>query len=112
LFFVIFKTSSLIWDLRSTLLYGIIPSILDQIKFIYGSFLLTILYPIAERLCTGWLLIGIALLYFLFRDKKSLMLYFSHFLQQSHSCIGNIKMMHQKIQNRIKKRELFLARFF
>jgi hypothetical protein len=34
-----------------------IPSILDQIKFIYGSFLLAILYPIARTpLCTGWLL--------------------------------------------------------
>jgi hypothetical protein len=53
-FAIIFKTSSLIWDLY-TLLYGI-AFLLDQIKFIYGSFSLAILYPIARTpLCTGWL---------------------------------------------------------
>jgi hypothetical protein len=40
------------------------------------------------------------------------MLYFSHFLITFPHVLVILKMMHQKIQNRIKKTELFLAFFF
>jgi hypothetical protein len=101
--------------LRSTfIIWHSIPSILDQIKFFMVlSFSYFISY--CRNAFVYWLasLIGIALLYFLFRDKKSLMLFFSFLAAITFPHVLVIlKMMHQKIQKSHKKNRAISSSVF
>lgn len=82
-FAIIFKTSSLLWGFAIYfIIWHSIPSILDQITFIYGS----VTIPNIKSYCINgfayWLasILGIALLYFLFRDQEIFNALFFSFL--------------------------------
>jgi Brp/Blh family beta-carotene 15,15'-monooxygenase len=100
-FAIIFKTSSLIWGFAIYfIIWHSIPSILDQIKFIYGSFSFSHFISYCKNAFAYWLasLIGIGLLYFLFRDKEIFNAIFFSFLAAitfPHVLVI-LKMMHQK----------------
>jgi Brp/Blh family beta-carotene 15,15'-monooxygenase len=92
-FAIIFKTSSLIWGFAIYfIIWHSIPSILDQIKFIYGSFFFTYFILLQERLCV---LVGFINRYHFFIScleiRKSLMLYFLISCSNHISSCGNIK---------------------
>ncbi|TDE07067.1 Brp/Blh family beta-carotene 15,15'-dioxygenase [Flavobacterium sandaracinum] len=83
LFAILFKSSSLIWGFAIYfVLWHSIPSIIDQIKFLNGSF--TIPYFVAYCRAAGvyWLIsiIGIALIYFIFREEQLFNALFFSFL--------------------------------
>lgn len=83
LFAIIFKSSSLIWGFAIYfVLWHSIPSIIDQIKFLNGSY--TLNYFIAYCRAAGiyWLIsiIGITLLYFIFKEQQIFNALFFSFL--------------------------------
>lgn len=100
-FAIIFKTSSLIWGFAIYfIIWHSIPSILDQIKFIYGSFTFSNFIAYSRNAFAYWLasLLGIGLLYFLFRDKEIFNALFFSFLAAitfPHVLVI-LKMMHKK----------------
>ena len=82
-FTILFKSSSLIWGFALYfVLWHSIPSIIDQIKFLYGTFskVNVILYLKAALLYWMISLIGIATLYFLFKGEKIFNALFFSFL--------------------------------
>ncbi|TDE05425.1 Brp/Blh family beta-carotene 15,15'-dioxygenase [Flavobacterium hiemivividum] len=100
-FAVIFKTSSLIWGFAIYfIIWHSIPSIIDQIIFIYGSFNFSLFIAYCRNAFVYWLvsLLGIGLLYFLFRDKEIFNALFFSFLAAitfPHVLVI-LKMMHKK----------------
>ncbi|MEZ7498075.1 Brp/Blh family beta-carotene 15,15'-dioxygenase [Flavobacterium sp. Arc3] len=100
-FAILFKTSSLIWGFAIYfIIWHSIPSILDQIKFIYGSFTFSNFIAYCRNAFAYWLasLLGIGLLYFLFRDKEIFNALFFSFLAAitfPHVLVI-LKMMHKK----------------
>jgi Brp/Blh family beta-carotene 15,15'-monooxygenase len=100
-FAILFKTSSLIWGFAIYfIIWHSIPSILDQIKFIYGSTTYSNFIAYCKNAFAYWLasLFGIALLYFLFRDKEIFIALFFSFLAAitfPHVLVI-LKMMHKK----------------
>ncbi|CAM3038518.1 Brp/Blh family beta-carotene 15,15'-dioxygenase [Flavobacterium frigoris] len=100
-FAILFKTSSLIWGFAIYfIIWHSIPSILDQIKFIYGSFTFSNFIAYCRNAFAYWLasLLGILLLYFLFRDKEIFNALFFSFLAAitfPHVLVI-LKMMHKK----------------
>jgi Brp/Blh family beta-carotene 15,15'-monooxygenase len=83
LFIIIFKSSSLIWGFALYfVLWHSIPSIFDQIKFLYGnySFLLFVTYCRSALLYWGISILGILVLYFVFRQEQLFNALFFSFL--------------------------------
>lgn len=100
-FAIIFKTSSLIWGFAIYfIIWHSIPSILDQMNFIYGSFTLSNFIAYCRNAFAYWLasLFGIGLLYFVFRDEEIFNALFFSFLAAitfPHVLVI-LKMMHKK----------------
>jgi Brp/Blh family beta-carotene 15,15'-monooxygenase len=83
LFIIIFKSSSLIWGFALYfVLWHSIPSIIDQTKFLYGnySFALFITYCKSALLYWGISILGISILYFVFRQEQLFNALFFSFL--------------------------------
>ena len=83
LFIIIFKSSSLIWGFALYfVLWHSIPSIIDQIKFLYGnySFPFFITYCRSALLYWGISILGISVLYFVFRQEQLFNALFFSFL--------------------------------
>jgi Brp/Blh family beta-carotene 15,15'-monooxygenase len=83
LFIIIFKSSSLIWGFALYfVLWHSIPSIIDQTKFLYGnySFKLFITYCKSALLYWGISILGISVLYFVFRQEQLFNALFFSFL--------------------------------
>lgn len=83
LFIIIFKSSGLIWGFALYfVLWHSIPSIFDQIKFLYGnySFLLFVTYCRSALLYWGISILGILVLYFVFRREQLFNALFFSFL--------------------------------
>lgn len=100
-FAVLFKTSSLIWGFAIYfIIWHSIPSILDQIKFIYGKVTVNHFVAYCSNAFAYWFasLLGIALLYFLFRDEEIFDALFFSFLAAitfPHVLVI-LKMMHKQ----------------
>jgi Brp/Blh family beta-carotene 15,15'-monooxygenase len=100
-FAIIFKTSSLLWGFAIYfIIWHSIPSILDQITFIYGSINLNNFKSYCLNGFAYWLasILGIALLYFIFREKEIFNALFFSFLAAitfPHVLVI-LKMMHKK----------------
>jgi Brp/Blh family beta-carotene 15,15'-monooxygenase len=72
-FTIIFKTSTLIWGFALYfVLWHSIPSIIEQLKFLYGESNFNNFKSYFRTAFVYWILslIGIAVLYFLFKDKE------------------------------------------
>lgn len=83
LFIIIFKSSSLIWGFALYfVLWHSIPSIIDQIKFLYGnySFKFFTAYCKSAFLYWGVSILGISALYFVFRQEQLFNALFFSFL--------------------------------
>lgn len=83
LFAILFKSSSLIWGFAIYfVLWHSIPSIVDQIKFLNGSFSLTYFVAYCRAAGVYWLIsiAGIALIYFIFREEQLFNALFFSFL--------------------------------
>jgi Brp/Blh family beta-carotene 15,15'-monooxygenase len=83
LFIIIFKSSSLIWAFALYfVLWHSIPSIIDQTKFLYGncSFTLFVTYCKSALLYWGISILGISVLYFVFRQEQLFNALFFSFL--------------------------------
>ena len=82
-FTVIFKSSSLIWGFALYfVLWHSLPSIIDQIKFVYGYFSLTNFISYFKSAFIYWIasLLGISILYLVFKDEKIFNALFFSFL--------------------------------
>ena len=82
-FAVIFKSSSLIWGFALYfVLWHSLPSIIDQIKFVYGSFSFANFISYCKSALIYWSasLIGISILYLIFKDEKIFNALFFSFL--------------------------------
>lgn len=82
-FAIVFKTADLIWAFAIYfIVWHSLPSIKEQINFLYGDFTLKNFGIYFKAAFPYWLisLIGIALLYFLFRDKEIFNALFFSFL--------------------------------
>lgn len=82
-FTIIFKSSSLIWGFALYfVLWHSLPSIIDQIKFVYGYFSLTNFISYFKSALIYWLasLLGISILYLVFKDEKIFNALFFSFL--------------------------------
>lgn len=83
LFTVIFKSSSLIWGFAIYfIIWHSVPSIIDQIKFLNGSYSLKYFITYCRTAVIYWLIsiIGIALLYFIFKEEQLFNALFFSFL--------------------------------
>ena len=83
LFIIIFKSSSLIWGFALYfVLWHSIPSIIDQIKFLHGiySFPLFVTYCRSAVLYWGISILGISVLYFVFKQEQLFNALFFSFL--------------------------------
>jgi Brp/Blh family beta-carotene 15,15'-monooxygenase len=100
-FAILFKTSSLIWGFAIYfIIWHSVPSILDQMKFIYGSVSLQHFQTYCRNGFAYWLasVIGILVLYFLFKDQEIFNALFFSFLAAitfPHVLVI-LKMMHKK----------------
>jgi Brp/Blh family beta-carotene 15,15'-monooxygenase len=82
-FSIIFKASSLIWGFALYFIFWhSIPSMIDQITFLYGKFSFSNFKLYFRSAFIYWIvsLIGIALLYFIFKDQKIFNALFFSFL--------------------------------
>ena len=82
-FTIIFKSSSLIWGFALYfVLWHSLPSIIDQIKFVYGYFSLTNFISYFKSALIYWIasLLGISILYLIFKDEKIFNALFFSFL--------------------------------
>lgn len=83
LFAILFKSSSLIWGFAIYfVIWHSIPSIIDQIKFLNGSYSLKYFIAYCRAAAIYWLIsiIGIVLLYFLFKEARLFNALFFSFL--------------------------------
>jgi len=83
LFLIIFKSSSLIWGFAIYfILWHSIPSIIDQIKFLNGSYSLRFFFSYCRDAWAYWLIsiIGMAILYYIFKDEHLFNALFFSFL--------------------------------
>jgi Brp/Blh family beta-carotene 15,15'-monooxygenase len=82
-FAIIFKSSSLIWGFALYfVLWHSLPSMIDQIKFVYGSFSFANFMTYCKSALIYWVasLIGISILYVVFKDVKIFNALFFSFL--------------------------------
>ena len=82
-FTIIFKTSSLIWGFSIYfILWHSIPSILEQMKFLYGNYSFSNFKSYCKSASLYWVIsiLGIVMLYYLFRDKHIFNAIFFSFL--------------------------------
>jgi len=100
-FAILFKTSSLIWGFAIYfIIWHSVPSILDQMKFIYGAATFKHFKTYCKNGFIYWLasIIGIVLLYLLFKDQEIFNALFFSFLAAitfPHVFVI-LKMMHKK----------------
>ena len=105
-FAILFKTSSLIWVFAIYfIIWHSVPSILDQMKFIYGAVTLQHFQTYCKNGFVYWLasVIGIAGLYLIFKDQEIFNALFFSFLAAitfPHVFVI-LKMMHKKHKNTI-----------
>jgi Brp/Blh family beta-carotene 15,15'-monooxygenase len=103
-FTILFKTSSLIWGFAIYfIIWHSVPSILDQMKFIYGAVTLQHFLTYCKNGFAYWLasVIGIAGLYLIFKDQEIFNALFFSFLAAitfPHVFVI-LKMMHKKHKN-------------
>jgi Brp/Blh family beta-carotene 15,15'-monooxygenase len=106
-FTILFKTSSLIWGFAIYfIIWHSVPSILDQMKFIYGTVTLEHFKTYCKNGFAYWLasIIGILILYFLFKDQEIFNALFFSFLAAitfPHVLVI-LKMMHKKQEGTIE----------
>jgi Brp/Blh family beta-carotene 15,15'-monooxygenase len=82
-FTIIFKTSSLIWGFSIYfILWHSIPSIIEQMKFLYGNYSPSHFKTYCKSASLYWVIsiLGIVILYYLFRDKQIFNAIFFSFL--------------------------------
>lgn len=82
-FTIIFKTSSLIWGFSIYfILWHSIPSILEQMKFLYGNYTFSNFNSYCKSASLYWVIsiMGIVILYYLFRDIQIFNAIFFSFL--------------------------------
>ncbi len=82
-FTIIFKTSSLIWGFSIYfILWHSIPSILEQMNYLYGEYSLQNFKSYCKTALVYWIIsiIGIILLYYIFKDKQIFNAIFFSFL--------------------------------
>lgn len=100
-FAILFKTSGLIWGFAIYfILWHSIPSILDQMKFIYGTITLKHFQTYCKNGFAYWLasVLGIVVIYFLFKEQEIFNALFFSFLAAitfPHVLVI-LKMMHSK----------------
>jgi Brp/Blh family beta-carotene 15,15'-monooxygenase len=100
-FAILFKTSSLIWGFAIYfIIWHSVPSILDQMKFIYGSVTVEHFKTYCKNGFAYWLasILGIVVLYSLFKDQEIFNALFFSFLAAitfPHVLVI-LKMMHKK----------------
>lgn len=82
-FFIVFKTASLLWAFSIYfIVWHSIPSLIDQTKYLYGSFNRSSLLKYVKNSFIYWAvsMAGLAFLYYIFQDKEglflSIMIYF------------------------------------
>lgn len=83
LFVIIFKSSSLIWGFAIYfIIWHSIPSIIDQIKFLNGSYSLKFFITYCRDAWVYWLIsiFGMAILYYIFKDEQLFNALFFSFL--------------------------------
>jgi Brp/Blh family beta-carotene 15,15'-monooxygenase len=83
LFVIIFKSSSLIWGFAIYfIIWHSIPSIIDQIKFLNGSYSLQFFLDYCRDAWVYWLIsiLGMAILYYIFKDEQLFNALFFSFL--------------------------------
>jgi Brp/Blh family beta-carotene 15,15'-monooxygenase len=82
-FTIIFRTSSLIWGFSIYfVIWHSIPSILEQMKFLYGKFSFQNFKSYCKSALIYWLIsiMGITLLYYIFKEKQIFNAIFFSFL--------------------------------
>ncbi|MFV8335914.1 Brp/Blh family beta-carotene 15,15'-dioxygenase [Flavobacterium sp. RSP29] len=103
LFMIVFKSSSLIWGFAIYfVLWHSIPSIIDQIKFLNGYYSLSNFIAYCSAAGIYWLvsIVGMALLYFTFKEEKLFNTLFFSFLSAitfPHALVIT-RMFHRKIE--------------
>jgi Brp/Blh family beta-carotene 15,15'-monooxygenase len=83
LFTIIFKTSSLIWGFSIYfILWHSIPSIIEQMKFLYGNHSVTHFKTYCKSASIYWVIsiLGIIILFYMFREKQIFNAIFFSFL--------------------------------
>jgi Brp/Blh family beta-carotene 15,15'-monooxygenase len=82
-FYIVFTTASLLWAFSIYfVVWHSVPSLIDQTKYLYGSFNKATLLKYVKTSCVYWLvsMIGLAILYYFFQDREglflSIMIYF------------------------------------
>lgn len=82
-FTILFKSSSLIWGFSIYfIIWHSIPSILEQMKFLYGNYSFTHFKTYCKEASLYWIIsiLGIVILYYLFREKQIFNAIFFSFL--------------------------------
>ncbi|WP_034059139.1 Brp/Blh family beta-carotene 15,15'-dioxygenase [Lacinutrix jangbogonensis] len=103
-FFIIFKSSTLIWGFTIYFIFWhSIPSLFEQITFIYGDFSKKNILLYFKKASPYWVisLIGIAGVYYIFKDQKLFYAVFFSFIAAvtfPHSIVINKMFAHKKTQ--------------
>lgn len=104
IFAIIFKASTLIWGFAIYfILWHSIPSLFEQITFIYGSFNKKNIFNYIKNALPYWVisLIGLALVFFIFKGEKlfyALLFSFIAAVTFPHSLVINKMFKHKKTQ--------------
>ncbi len=105
IFGIVFKTSSLIWGFAIYfILWHSIPSLFEQVTFIYGDVKRLNILNYCRKAFPYWLisLIGIAIVYFIFKDKKMFSAIFFSFIAAltfPHALVINKMFKNKKAQS-------------
>lgn len=105
IFIIIFKVSSLIWGFAIYFIFWhSIPSLFEQITFIYGDFNKKTILLYFKKALPYWIisLIGIATVYYIFKDQKLFYAVFFSFIAAvtfPHSIVINKMFTHKKTQS-------------
>ena len=109
LFAILFKSSSLIWGFAIYfILWHSIPSIIDQIKFLNGSFSKKYFLDYCKAAAIYWFIsiVGIAFIYFLCKEERLFnALFFSFLAAITFPHVAVIKEMFRGNEKQIKNKE-------
>jgi Brp/Blh family beta-carotene 15,15'-monooxygenase len=105
IFAIIFKVSTLIWGFAIYFIFWhSIPSLFEQVSFIYGDFNTKNSLQYCKNALPYWIisLIGIAIVYFIFKDEKIFYALFFSFIAAvtfPHSIVINTMFKNKKTQS-------------
>ena len=105
IFTIIFKVSTLIWGFTIYFIFWhSIPSLYEQISFIYGSFNKVNMFNYLRKAFPYWIisLIGIAIVYYIFKEEKLFYAVFFSFLAAitfPHAMVMNKMFTNKKTQS-------------